>query len=599
MRMPKTTGKLRPVKRADVNLSASINAARASAAMYDELTNQSLRLMDTAITAATNSEIRVSAEEGELVGIEASRVNPETGSFEGYINEPEVFKWDVAVNKAAKSSFEANVSTRAMSMLKQVAAEADGDVGVFNRISKEIMSRSVSGLVDEGQQKYSTNEFAKAYNQLLPGVMNRGRTKQGELALNGWKDGQKVFRNDIGVTMKLYFKAQDEYRAAESDGDTESMSNAEMDMQRYKEQFNTLKTRRYKSAEGGIELGVLNVDGVYVDVEDAIFEGRKDATVEYFRSTEDYVEKQMIRKSVVDASDDELSPMRKSELLKVLDDELAHENAMVSAEYTQMTRERDELTRDANNALRTGILDLWASHETMSHDEFVDWQDEITANINEFYGSGYLSQSERENYITMLRNGDVVAEDDATVYGEFLDNLEEYDLEDITTNQFLTFQTKKELTAKWIDQNENEQWMKSPAYREGKDRIREAFGFYEKSILPQSLTHTQERQRKEMTAMIEAYRTQVRETIAAGEQASHYDIVSSLLDKARGNEYSSIVRSDRPYEGKVKTYADIKADVASKGATFEKLVSDYESLGGRVEEGQMEKDIKLLNEKEK
>ena len=109
MLIPKAKQRQKYLVKDTSNLSASVKSANASARMYDELTDSFLQLGDVATTSAINAEIRNATLEGEIKGIEGTRKDADR-SYKGYEKEPEIFKWDIASNKASKASFEAEDS---------------------------------------------------------------------------------------------------------------------------------------------------------------------------------------------------------------------------------------------------------------------------------------------------------------------------------------------------------------------------------------------------------------------------------------------------------------------------------------------------------
>ena len=65
MLMPKANRTQRYGVKDKSTLNASVNASKASAKMYDELTNSFMKLSDIATTSAINAEIRDSTLEGD------------------------------------------------------------------------------------------------------------------------------------------------------------------------------------------------------------------------------------------------------------------------------------------------------------------------------------------------------------------------------------------------------------------------------------------------------------------------------------------------------------------------------------------------------
>ena len=563
------------------NLSASAQAAKASAAMFDQLTNSFLKISDVATTSAINAKIRDRTLEGEMEGV-AGSVKDKDGSFKGYTKQTEVFKWDVASNKAAKTSFESNVTARASSSMKTLSKEVDGDRFMYDTVATRYLEDALLNVDDKQQRQHITNSYAKSYNQNMPTVATRSLKKEGDKAKSSWDDSRDAFKEDVGVVMSSFYKAQDDYRQAKLDGDRDGMLEAQENLERYAEQLGQLRGNRESEGDGGVMYGTLTIDGVKADTADDIFEGYKVATVKQYRTAETYEDKQRVRDSVEESDDSILPPNRKSEILKAIDEELAHENAMESARYTKDERDLVQAKRVTNETTRMDIVDAWLSQDFLNEDEFATLQDDIASQIDEDWAAGFLTTPERDKYKELMRNGDPVTVDDPVVYADIFNNLEAYELFDITESDKLTFQSKKELIKSWKDMNENEQWMKAPAYRESKTMIKEAFGFSEQSILPEFLDHKTERKRKEMSNLLQQYTAQVREKVLAGEVANHYEIAEALLSKARDNVWSAINKTDDIYEGVVKTSADIKRKAKDNNVTFEKALADFEEKGGEL-----------------
>jgi len=411
------------------NLSASIDATKASANMYDELTNSFLKLSDVATTSAINAEIRESTLEGEMEGIEGTR-QTEDGAFKGYDKKTEIFKWDVASNRAAKASFEAGVSSRASSAIKNLSKEVNGNKEAYETVSKRLLEDSLKNVSDPQQRQHIANSYAKSYNQNMQTVSTKYIQIASKQARDGWDAGRESFEEDYGA--KLQSKARNELklRDAQLHGDTEFMNYYMDKIEEDEKSLSNFAKARKSKANGALQFGVITTEEIDRDVKADIVKAINTSTVQSYRTAETEEDKNKIISEIDRTHDSIMSPKNKASLIDALHNEELHEQKMWKSSIARDDKEYKIDKKITMDTINLNMLDDSLDEETLT-------------NLKDALKLGYINEKEYQDYRSRLVNGTPVERDEWSKYTEVINNIESYDASAIANTNGLTDATKK------------------------------------------------------------------------------------------------------------------------------------------------------------
>lgn len=531
------------------NLSESVKASMASARMYDQLTNSFLQLSDVATTSAINAEIRDATLEGELKGGEG--VQQEDGAFKGYEPDTEIFKWDVASNKASKASFEAGVSSRASSTLKSLSKEVNGDKDAYQTVSKRLLEDALKNVDDPNQRQHITNSYAKSYNQNMGTVSTRYIKVEGDKAKLGWEAGRISFEDDYATKSQEIDRLRKDVHFALKDGD---MEEADRLIDKIKVDENSLKSfanaRRMK-AEGALQLGVITTEEINRDTHADIVKAITASSVQSYAMAETEREKNKIIRDIQHMPESKsegnellyMSPQNKQNFMKAVEDQELQDQKMWKS---NIARSDKEYTIDKKESLDTINLNML--------DDELD--DQTLTELGDALSLGYVDEKEYQDYRNRILNGSPVTRDTWSNYTELANNVETYNVSDIANMQGLTDATKKKFIGERLAwEEEGNEWMTLPAYKGGKDVIRDAYGFPEKSLFI-SMGNVERDKYTEMNELQYEYRQRVQESVDKGERYNGIAIAEELI-KVRKTDMRSKLFGNY-VDNKVLTTKDLR-----------------------------------------
>ena len=509
------------------NLTASIKASQASANMYDEMTNSFLKLSDVATTSAINAEIRDSALEGEMKGVEGTR-QTEDGAFKGYEKDTEIFKWDVASNKASKASFEAGVSGRASSSMKNLAKEVNGNKEAYETVAKQMLDDSLKNVSDEQQRQHITNSYAKSYNQNMGTVSTKYIQIASKQAKDGWDAGRESFEEDYGVKLQSMERNKRKLREAQLAGDAEFMNYYMDKIEEDGKSLSEFAKARTNKANGALQFGVITTEEVERDVKADIVKAINTSSVQSYRMAETEEDKNRLISEIDRIPDSIMSPKNKASLMNALHDEELQEQKMWKS---SVARDDKEYNMDKKVSLDT--INLNMLDDNLDEQTLVDLKDALTL--------GYVNEKEYQDYRNRITNGSPVERDEWSAYTEVVNNVESYSASDIANMNGLTDATKKKFIGDRMTwEEEGNEWMTLPAYRGGKDVIRDAYGFPEKGIMPEFLTKASRDKYTEMNEIQHEYREAIQQAVAKGERYNGMAIAEELMARQKSDVRSSM-----------------------------------------------------------
>ena len=552
------------------NLSASINASEASAKMYDQLTNSFLQIADTATTSAINSEIRESTLEGEMKGIEGTQ--QEDGAFKGYEPETEIFKWDVASNKASKSSFEAGVASRASTNMKSLSKEVNGNKEAYETVTKQLLDDALKNVDDPQQRQHVTNSYAKSYNQNMGTVSMRYIKVEGDRAKLGWEAGRITFEEDYATKLQEIDRLRKDAHYAIKAGDMDEydrlISKVDID-ERSLELF--ANARRMK-AEGALQLGVLTVEEINRDTHADVVKAITASSVQSYMMAETEAEKNKIMRKILTmpeskSVDNELlymSPQNKQKFMKAVEDQELQDQKMWKS---KITRSEKEYAIDEKKSL--DVINLDMLDDELDEQTLVKLGDALTL--------GYVDEKEYQDYRSRILNGSPVKRDMWSNYTDVANNIETYDVSAIANMQGLTDSTKKKFISDRLAwEEEGNEWMTLPAYRGGKDVIRDAYGFPEKSLFI-SMGNVERDKYTEMNELQHEYRKRVQEAVDKGERYNGIAIAEELIKVQKTDMRSKLFGNY--VDNKVLTTKDLREAKKVTGANLERIMqAQYEKF---------------------
>lgn len=539
------------------DFSASIQAEQATANMYDQLTNTALRVSDMAVTNAVNAEIRESALEGEMKGVQATRIEgteydkegnvTKLGSFKGYEKEDEIFKWGVASNKSAKASFEANVNARASSAIKELSETANGNTDLYDDVAKRYMSSTTAELDDERQRDYAVNAWAKYTNQYRANVSADGIQREIKKAKDGWEQGRPTFEEDYGVLLQSISRDKAQTRIARQGGDDKLANELSMKVKKKESTLDKFMKARLAKAEGAVQLGALTLEQVVANTHSDITKAVVTTSKREYNEAQNFEDKARIINNVKAlperAFEDDtnmeqwfMSPRRKEKLLKALDDQELQEQKMWKSERAREDAEYEIVKKELMDDINSQMLD-----DNMNEKTLEDLGDALEL--------GFIKHKEYGDYRDRLLNGNPVTNDNLTTYAEIETNVEDWDASKIAQRGDLTDGSKRKLIsqrARW--EEEGKEWMRLPAYTAGRGIIRDSYGFPDKGIMPDFLTHAKRKRYTEMTELEQEYRALVQESVDKGDRYNGVKIAEDLMKNQKEDLTSTL-------HGK---YADIK-----------------------------------------
>ncbi len=556
MLMPKAKQKQKYFVKDNSNINESINSAQASANMYDQLTDSFLQLSDIATTSAINAEIRDSDLEGEMSGIEGSRKD-EDGSFKGYDKKSELFTWDVASNKASKASFEANVSGRASSTMKTLAKDVDGNKQTYKNVSQELLNNALKNVTDEQQRQHITNAYAKSYNQNMSTVSARYMVREAGMAKMGWDDGRTTFEEDYSVKLSSIARDGQKLATATQDDDRDKMTYYMDKIDESREQLVGFKKARISKGQGGIQLGVLTEESVEANTHADIVKAIGTSITQSYSEAGSVEDKTAIRAQVANMPEGKgtteevyyMSPTSKKAILEALDSKELQEQKMWSSIKSRGDKEFAIEKKSAVSEIQTGLV--------LEPDDTIE-------KIEDAFKAGYISLSERKAYLSHAVGGSEVERDSWGTYTDVKGNVEDFTIEEISNMTNLTDATKRKFIAdRMAWEEEGVEWMSAPDYREGKNVIKETYGYPDASILPEFIDPKKKQRYIEMQGVIQQYRDEVRASVAKDARGNSVAIAERLL-KIQKDDITSKLRPLYK-EDKIVTKAHLDEEVKETG----------------------------------
>jgi len=119
--------------------------------------------------------------------------------------------------------------------------------------------------------------------------------------------------------------------------------------------------------------------------------------------------------------------------------------------------------------------------------------------------------------------------------------------------------------------------MTLPAYRGGKDVIRDTYGFPEKGIMPEFLTKASRDKYTEMNEIQHEYRAVVQESVAKGERYNGIAIAEELMSRQKSDVRSSMY--GKYVDNKVLRKSDMVNAKKTTGQNLKNIMSrQYEKF---------------------
>jgi hypothetical protein len=517
-----------PLQTAD--LSQAAGQMQAIARYYDNMTSSFMALADAGIANFTKSMIEDSKSEGAVAGREGAQFKEdEKGEIQspaGFEKESEIFKWNRAFNQAATTTFQAQTAAQVNGFGKAVAKEANGRMDVYNQLWGKMKTEALSAVTDERQKGYVNAIYDSEYAKNLGTVAGKGVEITMKQTKDAWSNSRSQFSDDLSV-FQIELRKLDANEAQIATDETMSQKDRKSMYKQIDERRKLINERmtkrieeRYNEGTAGINIGSLTAATVSANV-------REDYKKAVVVAEKRRIKERAMRGEEGDAykyqPDPNLSPRENQEVRAEISKHIADINSEEIVQEKRDERELKQLKRETNTSIKTSIISLKGGGYEGSLQEVSDY-------IYEAWSQNIITTSDRDAYLKELYNPDEPTRDNLTLYGQVNGNIEDYTIEDISNLPDLTYQTKKKLIderAKW--EADRETFTKQPDYGEGKSIIKGAYGFTEKTIMPEMLTGAKLDKYNEMQRVLSDYRNCVRERVAKGENNISVDCANNIV----------------------------------------------------------------------